>query len=116
MKLQSANRQTAFASEPTSAQPQHARAHRAYTVAQLCEVLELPRSTFFHLRQSGQLPFVQELRPRIGRLARFRAEPVDRWLAGEWQQPRAFRSHAAIVQKSTPPQLRRNSDSNESNK
>lgn len=70
---------------PPAEQPHgRRRRHRAYTVAQLLEVLELPKSTFFHLRQKGQLPFLEELRPRLGRTVRYRADLVDRYLAGEW--------------------------------
>jgi hypothetical protein len=66
------------------------RPKRCDTVAQLCEALEFPRSTFFHLRRQGKLPFLEELRPRLGRVVRDRAELVDRYLAGQWGQSRAF--------------------------
>jgi hypothetical protein len=64
---------------------------RCYTVAQLLDKLSLPRSTFFELKQRGDLPFLEELKPRIGRTARYRADLVDRWLAGQWGGPKAFR-------------------------
>lgn len=72
-------------------------APRCYTVAQLLEVLALPRRTFFTLKQTGRLPFLEELRPRLGRRARFRADLVDRYLAGQWGQPRSFASHRKYV-------------------
>ncbi len=72
-------------------QPQR-RAHGCYTVDDLLALLALPRSTFFHLRNTGRLPFVEELLPRVGRQPRYRMDLVDRYLAGQWQQPRAFRA------------------------
>lgn len=66
---------------------------RAYTIAQVCEILTLPRRTFFKLRRAGQLPMLQELRPRLGRVVRYRADLVDRYADGQWGQPRSFASH-----------------------
>lgn len=68
---------------------------RCYTVAQLLSVdlLNMPRRTFFTLKRAGQLPFLVELKPRLGRRIRYRADLVDRYLAGEWGQPRSFASH-----------------------
>ncbi len=60
---------------------------RCYTVAQLLEKLGMARATFFTLKKAHKLPFLEELRPRIGRRARYRADLVDRYLAGEWRQP-----------------------------
>ncbi len=70
---------------------------RCYTVAQLLELLTLPRRTFFTLKKAGQLPFLEELTPRIGRRARYRADLVDRWLAGQWGRPRSFASHRKLA-------------------
>jgi hypothetical protein len=68
---------------------------RCYTVAQLLgvELLNMPRRTFFTLKKAGRLPFLDELKPRLGRRIRYRADLVDRWLAGQWGQPRSFASH-----------------------
>lgn len=68
---------------------------RCYTVAQLLgvELLNMPRRTFFTLKRAGKLPFLEELKPRIGRRIRYRADLVDRYLAGQWGQPRSFASH-----------------------
>jgi len=68
---------------------------RCYTVAQLLgvDLLNMPRRTFFTLKKAGQLPFLEELKPRIGRRLRYRADLVDRYLAGQWGQPRSFASH-----------------------
>lgn len=67
---------------------------RCYTVAQLLVLLTIPRSTFFELKRRGKLPFLEELKPRIGRSARYRADLVDRYLAGQWGGPRAFQRSA----------------------
>lgn len=66
---------------------------RTYTIKQACEALSLPRRTFYDLRKAGKLPMLDELRPRLGRVVRFRAEPIDRYLAGLFGQPRSFMSH-----------------------
>jgi hypothetical protein len=66
---------------------------RAYTIAQVCEILTLPRRTFFKLRGAGKLPMLEELRPRLGRVVRYRADLVDRYADGQWGQPRSFASH-----------------------
>lgn len=65
-------------------------AKRAYTIAQFCEAAEIPRRSFFHLRRTGQLPFLEELKPRIGRVVRYRADLIDRYLDGQWSAPRSF--------------------------
>lgn len=71
---------------------------RCYTVAQLLgvDLLNMPRRTFFTLKAAGKLPFLQEIEPRLGRRIRYRAEPVDRYLAGQWGQPRSFASHRRV--------------------
>jgi len=66
---------------------------RAYTVTDVCAILNIPRRSFFHHLKTGQLPMCQELRPRIGRVKRYRADLVDQYAAGEWGQPRSFASH-----------------------
>ena len=58
---------------------------RAYTVADICALLQISRAAFYQFKASGQLPFVEELRPRIGRCVRFRADLIDRYLANEWR-------------------------------
>ena len=65
---------------------------RCYTVRDLLAALALSRTTFFDLYHRGQLPFLEELKPRIGKRLRFRADLVDRYLAGEWGQSRTFTS------------------------
>jgi len=58
---------------------------RCYTTAQVIAALQIPRSSFFDLKRAGQLPFLEELKPRTGRRIRYRADLVDRYLAGEWR-------------------------------
>jgi predicted DNA-binding transcriptional regulator AlpA len=67
---------------------------RCYRVGQLLTLLSMSRSTFFELRRRGKLPFLEELTPRLGSRARYRADLVDRYLAGQWNGPRAFQAGA----------------------
>ncbi len=59
---------------------------RAYTTADICRLLSMPRSTFFTLLKAHKLPFLEELRPRLGRTARYRADLVDAYLNNEWNR------------------------------
>lgn len=52
-----------------------------YTAVEVRELLQLSRRTFFTLKAQGQLPLV-ELTPRLGRIIRYQAGPIDRYLAG----------------------------------
>lgn len=63
---------------------------RCYTRAQVMEKLQIPRRTFYALKKAGGLPMLEELRPRIGRTARYRADLVDRDLDGRLSPVRAF--------------------------
>ncbi len=67
-------------------------APRCYTLAQVLELLQIKISTFNDLKRRGRLPFIEELQPRLGMHARYRADLVDRYLAGQWGTPRSFRS------------------------
>ncbi len=60
------------------------RSHRVYTRQEVCELLAIPRRSFYHHLRNGQLPMVEELKPRIGRICRYRADLIDRYVAGEW--------------------------------
>jgi hypothetical protein len=62
-------------------------AERCYLVPEVCQKLQVSRWTFARQRKAGALPFLQELRPRIGRRPRYRADLVDQYLAGEWGRP-----------------------------
>jgi len=68
-------------------------APRCYTVLQILELLQMPRRTFYELRAQGKLPCLEELKPRLGRRIRYRADLIDKYLAGQWGQPRSFSSH-----------------------
>lgn len=67
---------------------------RCYTKKQLLEMLSMASSTFNELKRRGELPMVEELKPRIGRRCRYRADLVDRYLENQLGQPRAFRRSA----------------------
>jgi len=61
-----------------------APAPRCYTVKDLMPMLHLGRTAFYAALREGRLPFLEELRPRAGRKMRFRADLVDRYMAGDW--------------------------------
>ena len=60
---------------------------RCYTVEDILSLLQMKISTFTELKRRGKLPFLEELKPRLGKRARYRADLVDRYLAGQWGQP-----------------------------
>jgi len=64
-----------------------------YTAEQIAAKLQMGRRTFYKMKKAGLLPFLEELRPRLGRIARYRADLVDRYIDGKWG-PRAFRKSA----------------------
>jgi hypothetical protein len=66
---------------------------RCYTIAVILEKLQMSKTTFKRLRKAGQLPFLEELQPRLGGTPRYRAELVDRYLGGQWGQSTHFASH-----------------------
>jgi len=61
-----------------------------YFTNEIADLLRITRRTFDRQRVAGLLPFLDEIRPRLGNKPRYRAEPVDRWLAGQWEAPRFF--------------------------
>jgi hypothetical protein len=63
---------------------------QCYTVAEVLDKLQMTERTFQRLRKAGALPFLEELRPRLGRRPRYRADLVDRYLDGRWERPLAF--------------------------
>jgi len=69
-------------------------APRCYTVPQLLEMLQMTKRTFRRLRTAGEMPFLEELQPRLGRAPRYRADLVDRYMAGQWGQSRFFKRRA----------------------
>ena len=87
-----------------------------YLTAELLTKLEMSRSTFDDLRKRGKLPFIEEIKPRIGRKIRWRREPVDRYLASNWrpetqrEQKRRQERQTHERRASEATQARRNSD------
>jgi hypothetical protein len=63
---------------------------RCYLVPEILPLLNMNAKTFARLRKAGKLPFLEELRPRLGRKARYRADLIDRYLEGRWERPLAF--------------------------
>lgn len=70
---------------------------KCYTTAQVRAKLQIGKNTFWRLRATGQLPFLEELKPPIGKRLRFRADLVDRYLSGQWQAPRLLTAHRKIA-------------------
>jgi len=69
---------------------------RCYTVPQLVEKLQMPRASFYTLKAQGRLPFVEELRPRLGRIRRYRADLVDQYLSGGYKPPPSKPARASL--------------------
>jgi hypothetical protein len=63
---------------------------RCYTVPDVLAKLQMTQRTFTTLKRRGALPFLEELQPRLGRKVRYRADLIDRYLAGQWGQSRLF--------------------------
>lgn len=63
---------------------------RCYTIPETRGKLQMTETTFFRLRRQGRLPFLEELKPRLGRIIRYRADLIDRYLEGRWSEPRSF--------------------------
>lgn len=64
------------------------------TIAQVCARISMPRRTFTRLRDAGQLPFLEEVQPRLGMRPRYRADLVEQYVAGTFN-----RSPLAIVRR-----------------
>ena len=59
---------------------------RCYTIPQLLDKLSMSKSNFNAARRAGRLPFLEEIRPRLDRHPRYRADLVDTYLAGRWPE------------------------------
>jgi hypothetical protein len=59
-----------------------------YTAQQIRERIQMSRASFTKLKREGKLPFLEEIKPRLGRVIRYRADLVDTYLRNEWQRPR----------------------------
>jgi hypothetical protein len=58
-----------------------------YTGPVVRALLNMPPRTFARALKNGELPFLEELQPRT-KPRRYKKEPVDRYLRGEWGAPR----------------------------
>lgn len=112
------NRQRALQTAPTPAEQPERRSYRVYTVAQLLgpDLLNMNRKTFFRLRAKGELPFLEEIEPRLGRVIRYRADLVDRYLAGQWQRESESRTFFGGARRAHGRQLRSASTPQQGNK
>lgn len=52
-----------------------------YTIAQVCQRLSISRRTLYRLWPAGEMPFLEEVQPRLGAMARFRADLVEQYAA-----------------------------------
>ena len=59
---------------------------RCYTIVQILERLQMS-AHLARQRKAGALPFLEELRPRSVGVLRYRADLIDRYLAGQWSRP-----------------------------
>lgn len=57
---------------------------RCYLATEVMARLKMTRRTFYRLKRLGQLPFIEELSPRLGHMPRYRADLVDQYLANRW--------------------------------
>jgi hypothetical protein len=60
---------------------------KIYTGPEVRALLHMPVRTFERLKADGALPFLEEVKPRLGVVARYRADLVDQYLAGQWGRP-----------------------------
>jgi predicted DNA-binding transcriptional regulator AlpA len=65
---------------------------RCYLIPDVIAKLQMSERTFRRLLRAKKLPFLEELHPRLGRIVRYRADLVDRYLEGRWNAPRSFAS------------------------
>jgi hypothetical protein len=66
---------------------------RVYSRAEVIELLHLKPRTFDRLKARGALPFVEEIKPVLGRNKLYRADLLDRYLSGEWGASRYLSAH-----------------------
>lgn len=53
---------------------------RVYTAADICRLARMSRRSFYAFKKQGQLPLFPVR--QVGRVIRYQAGPIDRWLAG----------------------------------
>jgi hypothetical protein len=61
-----------------------------YTARDIQQRLKMSRATFHVLKRAGKLPFLEELKPRLGGVIRYRADLVETYLRNEWQRAPRF--------------------------
>lgn len=61
-----------------------------YTARDIQQRLKMSRTTFNDLKRAGKLPFLEELKPRLGGVIRYRADLVETYLRNEWQRAPRF--------------------------
>jgi hypothetical protein len=79
---------------------------RCYTAKQIIAALQISTRAFFAMKRRGELPFLEVLRPQLGRTVRYRADLVDRYLSGQWGGVSHGRHVRATVQVPGSPQFR----------
>lgn len=58
----------------------------AYTITKVLERIDMARSTFYRLLAAGELPFLEEVQPRLGKRPRFRADLVEQYVANTFNR------------------------------
>lgn len=69
-----------------------------YRVPELLIKLQLSERSFYRFLALGELPFLEELSPRLGKLRRYRADLVDAYLENRFDK-RALRPRASRKQR-----------------
>lgn len=86
--------QRALQSPTTPSQQPNSRRHvmhgsldaGAYTITKVLERIDMARSTFYRLQAAGELPFLEEVKPRLGKRPRFRADLVEQYVANTFNR------------------------------
>lgn len=87
------SRKRGFQTPAPAPEKTNGHAHGCYSAAQIIALLNISPRSFFEWKRRGELPFVEELRPRLGRSVRYRADLIERYLRGEWSGS-SFRQRA----------------------
>lgn len=73
-------------SRPNHLAHQRGQLAGCYTITHICALLHMSRTTFYALQRAGELPFLEEIQPRLGRIVRYRASLVDAYLANQFNR------------------------------
>ncbi len=87
-------RQQALESPASGLEQPQGHRHRAHrqldrgclTITEVCERISLSRTSFYRLRDAGELPFLEEVQPRLGKRPRYRADLVEHYVAGTFNR------------------------------